>query len=199
VPAWPCPSWSVSPAGVVCRWIWVCRSALAARVDNPVAAALWRRLPSGWVFSRQSGLHPPCFCLYWWRLVLPPKVWRNTSESECDSRRQPCASVLALLPLRYVLAADGHACRPQSSLYWSSSRSLQKVHQWLLPPSYAVPSHYRFSKLFRKEAPDGRGRTFVPDHVSIRIRFITKRHLLFPSSQTRTPVGSPCSSLSCFQ
>ena len=74
---------------------------------------------------------------------------------------------------------------------------MQKVHQWHRPPSFAFPSQFRFSKLSRKEVPDGRGRTFVPDHVSTRIRFITKRHLLFPSSQTRTPIGSPCGSLSC--
>ncbi len=70
------------------------------------------------------------------------------------------------------------------------------MHQWLTPPSYAVPSHYRFSKFSRKEAPDGRGRTFVPDDISIRIRPITRRPLLFPSSQTRSPVGSPRGSLS---
>ena len=68
-----------------------------------------------------------------------------------------------------------------------------------MPPSYAVPSHYRFSKLFRKEAPDGRGRTFVPDNVSIRIRLTTRRPLLFPSSQTRQPIGSPYGSLACTQ
>jgi len=64
-----------------------------------------------------------------------------------------------------------------------------------MPPSYAVPSHYRFSKFSRKEAPDGRGRTFVPDDISIRIRLITRRPLLFPSFQTRSPVGSPRGSL----
>ncbi len=69
------------------------------------------------------------------------------------------------------------------------------MHQWQMPPSYAVPSYYRFSRFSRKEAPDGRGRTFVPDDISIRIRLITRRHLLFPSSQTRRPVGSPHSSL----
>jgi hypothetical protein len=73
------------------------------------------------------------------------------------------------------------------------------VHQWLMPPSSAFPSHYRFSKFSRKEAPDGRGRTFVPDPISIRIRLITRRHSLFPSSQTRSPVGSPHGSLPATQ
>jgi hypothetical protein len=63
---------------------------------------------------------------------------------------------------------------------------LQKGHQRLTPPSYAIPSHYRFSKLFRKEAPDGRGRTFVPDNASIRIRLITRRPLLH-TQRSSTP------------
>src|SRR4051812_35905070 len=51
-----------------------------------------------------------------------------------------------------------------------------------------------FSTLSRKEAPVGRGLTFVSGNVETRIRFITKRHSLFPTSQARTFIRSPCGS-----
>ncbi len=50
--------------------------------------------------------------------------------------------------------------------------------------------------LSRNEAPVGRGLTFVPGNVQTRIRLITRRHSLLPTSQARTPVGSPHGSLS---
>ena len=48
----------------------------------------------------------------------------------------------------------------------------------------------------RNEAPVGRGLTFVPGNIQTRIRLITTRHSLLPTSQARTPMGSPCGSLS---
>ncbi len=50
--------------------------------------------------------------------------------------------------------------------------------------------------LSRDEAPVGRGRAFVPGNVQTRIHLITRRHSLLPTSQARTPLGSPCGSLS---
>src|SRR5262245_18020787 len=57
-------------------------------------------------------------------------------------------------------------------------------------------NHLRLSLLFpfkvfsirsREKAPVGRGLTFVPGDVETRIRPITGRHSLLPTSQARTP------------
>ena len=53
-----------------------------------------------------------------------------------------------------------------------------------------------FSKLSCRDRPVGRGLTFVPGDVQTRIRLITRRHSLLPTSQARTPIGSPHGSLS---
>jgi len=60
------------------------------------------------------------------------------------------------LPLRYALAADVHVGKIITFIL--------KMHQWFTPPSFAFSSSYRFSKLSRKEAPDGSGCTFVPNN-----------------------------------
>ena len=59
-----------------------------------------------------------------------------------------------------------------------------------------LPSCWQFFMLSRNEAPVGRGLTFVPGNVKTRIRLITRRHSLLPTSQTCTPMGSPHDSLS---
>ncbi len=59
-----------------------------------------------------------------------------------------------------------------------------------------LPSYGRFSKLSCDERPVGRGLTFVPGDVETRIRAITTRRSLLPTSQAGTPMGSPCGSLS---
>jgi hypothetical protein len=51
-----------------------------------------------------------------------------------------------------------------------------------------------FSILSREKAPVGRGLTFVPGNVETRIRPITGRHSLLPTSQARTSISSPCGS-----
>jgi hypothetical protein len=51
---------------------------------------------------------------------------------------------------------------------------------------------YRFAKPFREKRPEGSGRAFASGDVSARIRPITGRHSLSPSSHTRTAIGSPC-------
>jgi hypothetical protein len=48
-----------------------------------------------------------------------------------------------------------------------------------------------FSIRSRKEAPVGRGLTFVPGDVETRIRPITGRRSLLPTSQARTSISSP--------
>ncbi len=47
----------------------------------------------------------------------------------------------------------------------------------------------------RGERPVGRGLPFGPGDVETRIRSITERPSLFPTSHSRTPIGSPCGSL----
>ncbi len=59
-----------------------------------------------------------------------------------------------------------------------------------------LSSYGRFSKLSCNERPVGRGLTFVPGNVETRIRTITARHSLFPTSQAGIPMGAPCGSLS---
>ena len=54
----------------------------------------------------------------------------------------------------------------------------------------------RFSRLSRDERPVGRGPTFVSGNVQTRIRPITGRPSLFPTSQTRTAIGVPHGTLS---
>ena len=49
-----------------------------------------------------------------------------------------------------------------------------------------------FSILSREKAPVGRGLTFVPGDIETRIRSITERPSLFPTSQARTSISSPC-------
>ncbi|WP_207681262.1 hypothetical protein [Desulfonema magnum] len=48
----------------------------------------------------------------------------------------------------------------------------------------------------RKETPVGSLLTFVPGKFRTRIRTVTARHSLSPTSFTRIPVGLPCGSLS---
>ena len=59
-----------------------------------------------------------------------------------------------------------------------------------------LSSYGRFSKLSCNERPVGRGLTFVPGNVETRIRTITARHSLLPTSQTGIPMGAPCGLLS---
>ena len=54
----------------------------------------------------------------------------------------------------------------------------------------------RFSKFSRNETPDGCLLTFASGKFRTRIRSITDRHSLLPSSLARTSVGSPCGLLS---
>ena len=58
------------------------------------------------------------------------------------------------------------------------------------------PSSSGFYQHSRNEAPVRRGLTFVPGDVQTHIRGITPRHSLLPTSQTRTTIGEPHSSLS---
>jgi hypothetical protein len=58
------------------------------------------------------------------------------------------------------------------------------------------PFSRRFCLFSCRERPVGRGLTFVPGDVETRIRLITRRPSLFPTSQARTSIGSPCGSRS---
>jgi hypothetical protein len=90
-------------------------------------------------------------------------------------------------PLRYYhgrhQALDNQ--RRGRSAGWSNHLQLS----WLSP--FKV-----FSIRSRKEAPVGRGLTFVPGNVETRIRPITGRPSLLPTSQARTSISSPHGSLS---
>jgi hypothetical protein len=57
--------------------------------------------------------------------------------------------------------------------------------------SLLSPFPRRFHKFSRNERPVGRGLTFVPGDVETRIRPITGRPSLFPTSQARTSVSFP--------
>lgn len=54
-----------------------------------------------------------------------------------------------------------------------------------------IPSCRRSSKLSRKRVTVGRGLAFAPGDVQTRIRPVTGRHSLFPTSQARTAVQRP--------
>ncbi len=51
-------------------------------------------------------------------------------------------------------------------------------------------SKKKFFNFSHEEAPVGRGHTFVSGNVSTRIHFITKRHLLLPTSQAHSAMAS---------
>lgn len=57
--------------------------------------------------------------------------------------------------------------------------------------SYLLSPFKVISIRSRKEAPVGRGLTFVPGNLETRIRPITERHSLLPTSQARTSISSP--------
>ena len=58
--------------------------------------------------------------------------------------------------------------------------------------SFALPPWSRFHRLSCEVRPVGRGLTFVPGDVATRIRTITIRPSLLPTSQTRTAKDRPC-------
>src|SRR4029078_12933026 len=49
----------------------------------------------------------------------------------------------------------------------------------------------RFAMRSRADRPEGSQRAFAPEHVALRIRPITGRRSLSPSSSTRTAFGPP--------
>jgi len=57
--------------------------------------------------------------------------------------------------------------------------------------SYLLSPFKVISIRSRKEAPVGRGLTFVPGNLETRIRPVTGRHSLLPTSQARTSISSP--------
>jgi hypothetical protein len=57
--------------------------------------------------------------------------------------------------------------------------------------SYLLSPFKVISIRSRKEAPVGRGLTFVPGNVETRIHPVTGRHSLLPTSQSRTSISSP--------
>ena len=62
--------------------------------------------------------------------------------------------------------------------------------------SFAFPPRSRFHRLSCEVRPVGRGLTFVSGDIPTRIRSITLRHSLLPTSQTRTAKDRPCGLLS---
>jgi hypothetical protein len=79
--------------------------------------------------------------------------------------------------------------------YWTEAGSLMGK----VAPAEQVRHHLqhllgRFFGCFRAETPEGSQPAFASGDLSTRVRPITGRHSLFPSSSTRTALGRPCGS-----
>ena len=74
-----------------------------------------------------------------------------------------------------------------TAAYLSGERTswLKKSHRHLLSLLG------QFGQFSRKGRPVGRLLAFTPGKARTRIRFITKRHSLLPTSYTRIPIGCP--------
>ena len=105
----------------------------------------------------------------------------GSSTSQADLRSNP-APPTTERPLRYWYTG---------TRLWQSQRRgrtdgwSNHLHLFLLSP-FKV-----FCARSRNEAPVGRGLTFVPGNLETRIRPITGRHSLLPTSQARTSISSP--------
>jgi hypothetical protein len=127
-----------------------------------------------------AGLSPagsqPC------RLLLPAY---GSSTSKADPLIEPGCPIQQgnLCDTTMVGTRLWTGQRRGRSAGWSNHLQLS----WLSP--FKV-----FSIRSRKEAPVGRGLTFVPGNVETRIRPITGRRSLLPTSQARTSIRSPCGS-----
>jgi hypothetical protein len=110
-----------------------------------------------------------------------PAYGSSTSKTDCWSIRLPSRDNLCdttMVGTRLWMNQ-----RRGRSAGWSNHLQLS----WLSP--FKV-----FSIRSRKKAPVGRGLTFVPGNVETRIRPITGRPSLLPTSQARTSISSPCGS-----
>src|ERR1044071_664017 len=97
-----------------------------------------------------------------------------------NTHLQPMNLAAELVPLDGVPVLP--PCRDCTGV-WQSQR--------LYLPS---PFPHRIYTLSCQERPVGRGLTFVPGNVKTRVRPVTGRHSLLPTSQARTSHRSPCGS-----
>jgi hypothetical protein len=85
-----------------------------------------------------------------------------------------------------------------SNLVNQGCRFTPRTHRAAAQPSssFAFPHKPRFYRFSCDVRPVGRGLTFVPGDVSTRIRIITVRRSLLPTSQSRIAIGPSCDRLS---
>jgi hypothetical protein len=76
--------------------------------------------------------------------------------------------------------------------YFASAKAEPVNHSGFAVVVICFPPRSRFHILSCDVRPIGRGLTFVPGDVPTRIRTITIRHSLLPTSQTRTAKDRPC-------
>jgi hypothetical protein len=112
-------------------------------------------------------------------------------------RKDPAARSTIELPSQYASAVVTPVVR-WSANQWRSRVFQAGTHRASASPlsSFAFPPRSRFHILSCDVRPVGRGRTFVPGDVPTRIRTVTVRHSLLPTSQTRTAKDRPYGLLS---
>lgn len=101
------------------------------------------------------------------------------------------------LPSQYASAVVAPVVR-WIAIRWHPNVLQARTHRSSAWPrsSFALPPWSRFHKLSCEVRPVGRGLTFVPGDVATRIRTITIRPSLLPTSQARTAKDRPCGLLS---
>jgi len=94
------------------------------------------------------------------------------------------------------LGADLSVTAAVPATEMSSVAAVAPARAVTTPPTFLHHSLRRLADGSRPPTPEGSLPPFGWGHVAAPIRPITGRHLLSPSSCTRSPVGSPCGSLS---
>jgi hypothetical protein len=146
--------------------------------------------------TRRSGKDEPL-------LVHPPLRTVHVSFPTYGSsptkalRKDPAARSTIELPSQYASAVVTPVVR------WSANQWRSRVFSGGDAPSIGLaavvicfPPRSRFHILSCDVRPVGRGLTFVPGDVPTRIRTVTVRHSLLPTSQTRTAKDRPYGLLS---
>ena len=132
-------------------------------------------------------------------LVHPPLRTARASFPACGSSltkalsKDPAARPAIESPSQYGSAVVTPVVR-WSANQWRSIVLQAGTHRTSASPlsSFAFPPWSRFHILSCDVRPVGRGLTFVPGDVPTRIRTITIRRSLLPTSQTRTAKDRPC-------
>jgi hypothetical protein len=171
------------------RGLYTCRM---TRRGVAVSGLQWKSAAfSGLVAQSGSGKDEPL-------LVHPPLRTARASFPACGSslakaRSKDPATRLPELPSQYASAVVTPVVQ-WSANQWRSRVLQAGTHRTSAAPlsSFAFPPRSRFHILSCDVRPVGRGLTFVPGDVPTRIRSITIRHSLLPTSQTHTARNRPC-------